>query len=177
MINDIDKIKITKYFTLTKILDKNEYDINIINKVLSDNSEQELKIAQILSDDIIHDKFILIDDTFIVFWFDIDIACISNHGIICGFEFENNSCIPLLSENLYGEKDAFKKNLVIKEEFPNEEIFLLNPLVQNGLVVLGYDENKNYTAFGHSPSKTNKVITDSGHYYIGGNDDIIFTKK
>lgn len=165
MISNINNIKINKDFKAIELVNKSDYGIIITNKVLPDTSEQELQLAKIISDDELNGRFVLIDETFIVFRFKKNIACISNHGLICGFDIDEKICVKLNDEDV-----------VIKKDFVNDDLYLLNELVQNNLVILGYDKHK-LLAFGHSSSTTKHIITDNGDFYIGEEKDIIFESQ
>ena len=175
-----------KDFIMIKLLTDEDYEgvadiaVNKCAPAFGSGGEVALKLATVVqlssavgqNNSVKTDDIVVIDDASIVYYLDETFCIIEKGGILCGFDLDERECIAFKS---------FSTIIVVKESITPDDIFLLNPLVQNRLVVIGgFQSNTFVTKFDQavvitaSPTQVKHLNTEKGDYFICTSDDVIF---
>lgn len=169
-------MNIGQNYILIKVLKPTDVDAGNITYIAKTGTERPLCLAETVGDfkyKNLKDKtVVVIDDTFIAYWLDDDVCCIEQKGVLCTFDIKTKDCRSFDTDDM----------VVVKASTPDDDTFLRNVYVQNGLIIIGGIESGSIfsqpdfdvpvvaTTTGDS---VHHILTDSGDYFTVTKNDII----
>lgn len=171
-------MNIGKNFVLIERLNLSDESVNLLTKT---GTERTLVIAQILLTDSTEtaeysiNDVVVVDDTFITYWFDDNRCCVERSGILCRYDSITRDCRAFYNNQ--------HNNLVVKASVPTDDIMLRNVFIQTGLVVIGGIEsdsshiipNFNVPVAITAGDNVKHLMTIAGDYFIVTKENLIIT--